>query len=133
MEDVRQADLPAYLPVHCGCHIRRVDSEVDQRLLESFVDSLFTAKAYETGFPLVQADLDGGGVLHAPEGTKLQDYLKWCRLLPEREVRRCYSNSTDVGEADEGHCILQPPSWLSLPPNSEQLLAITEGIATLAN
>lgn len=84
----------------------RVDSEVDQRTLESFVDALFTPRAYESGFMLVPA-MTGGGLgkaLLAPEGTRLQDYIEWSTKLPERE----------------------PPSWLSLPPNSEQLLAIAE-------
>ena len=84
----------------------RVDSEVDQRTLESFVDALFTPRAYESGFVLVPATTgsDEDDALLAPEGTRLQDYLDWSAKLPERE----------------------PPSWLSLPPNSEQLLATAE-------
>lgn len=80
---------------------RRVDSEVDQRTLESFIDSFFSSRAYETGFQLVSGE-EG---LSAPEGARLQDYIKWATSLPERE----------------------PPSWLALPANSEQLLAVQEG------
>ena len=85
---------------------RRVDSEVDQRTLESFVETFFTSRAYETGFQLVS----GEDHLNAPQGTKLQEYISWAAALPERE----------------------PPSWLALPANSEQLLAIQDGQALLA-
>lgn len=66
--------------------IRRIDSEVDQRLLDSFVNALFTPQAYETGFALVPPTTHEGLPLYAPEGTQIQDYLDWCHKLPEREV-----------------------------------------------
>jgi hypothetical protein len=55
-------------------------------LLETFVDSLFTSAAYETGFTLVPETAAGEKALSAPEGNRMQDYIEWCQKLPEREV-----------------------------------------------
>ena len=77
----------------------RIDSDFDQRILDSFVDSLFTPKAYNVDFDLVPS-LTGQQMLAAPEGTKMEHFLSWVQALPDRE----------------------PPAWLSLPPTAEQLL-----------
>lgn len=82
----------------------RVDSDFDQKILDSFVDSLFTPKAYNVDFDLVPS-LSGSQMLLAPEGTKLEHFLSWVRELPERE----------------------PPSWLSLPPTAERVIAVAQG------
>lgn len=82
----------------------RVDSDFDQRILDSFVDNLFTPKAYNVDFDLVPS-ASGSRMLTAPEGTKLEHFLTWVQALPERE----------------------PPSWLSLPPTAERLIAVAQG------
>lgn len=83
----------------------RVDSDFDQRILDSFVDSLFTPRAYNVDFDLVPT-LSGSRVLPAPDGTKLEHFLTWVQTLPERE----------------------PPSWLSLPPTAERVIAVAQGM-----
>lgn len=82
----------------------RVDSDFDQKVLDTFVDSLFTPSAYNLDFELVPR-VNGASVLQVPEGTKLEHFLAWVQRLPDRE----------------------PPSWLSLPPSAEQVIAISLG------
>ncbi|KAG8927614.1 Cytoplasmic dynein 1 heavy chain 1 [Tulasnella sp. 418] len=82
----------------------RIDSEFDQRVLDAFVDGLFTPRAYDIGFDLV-AKTEAGQTLAIPDGTKLEHFLSWVNNLPDRE----------------------PPSWLSLPPTAERVIAITQG------
>ncbi|KAI0063221.1 dynein heavy chain protein 1 [Artomyces pyxidatus] len=87
----------------------RVDSDFDQRILDAFVDSLFTPAAYNVDFDLVPSTT-GAHVLTAPDGTKLDNFLSWVRGLPDRE----------------------PPSWLSLPPTAERVIAVAQGNEMLA-
>ncbi|KAG7090771.1 Cytoplasmic dynein 1 heavy chain 1 [Marasmius oreades] len=82
----------------------RVDSDFDQRILDSFVDNLFTARSYNVDFHLVPS-ITGKMLLGAPDGTKLDQFLTWAQDLPDRE----------------------PPSWLSLPPTAERVIAIAQG------
>ncbi|KAF9056435.1 dynein heavy chain protein 1 [Panaeolus papilionaceus] len=82
----------------------RVDSDFDQRILDSFVDNLFTAKSYNVDFDLVPGNT-GFQTLLAPEGTKIEQFMTWVNALPERE----------------------PPAWLSLPPTAERVIAIAQG------
>jgi dynein heavy chain 1 len=82
----------------------KVDSIYDQKLLDSFVDVLFTPKSFELGFKLVDECLDGTAVT-IPEGVKLDYMLEWVNKLPEQ----------------------QPPSWLGLPNNAEKLLMMSKG------
>ncbi|RXW18442.1 hypothetical protein EST38_g7401 [Candolleomyces aberdarensis] len=82
----------------------RVDSDFDQRILDSFVDSLFTPAAYNVDFELVPS-VAGEQLLTSPDGTKLEHFLSWVQSLPDRE----------------------PPSWLSLPPTAERVIAVAQG------
>lgn len=82
----------------------RVDSDFDQRVLDSFVDALFTPQAYNVDFDLVPKS-EGAQGLVIPEGTKLEHFLTWVNGLPDKE----------------------PPSWLSLPPTAERVIAISQG------
>ncbi|KAH9922687.1 dynein heavy chain [Amylocystis lapponica] len=82
----------------------RVDSDFDQKILDAFVDGLFTPAAYNVDFDLVPS-ITSSQVLGVPEGTKLEHFLTWVQNLPERE----------------------PPSWLSLPPTAERVIAIAQG------
>jgi dynein heavy chain 1, cytosolic len=83
----------------------RVDSDFDQRILDAFVDDLFTPAAYNVDFNLVPG-ANAAQVLAAPDGTKLDQFLGWVKGLPDRE----------------------PPSWLSLPPTAERVIAIAQGL-----
>jgi dynein heavy chain 1, cytosolic len=82
----------------------RIDSDFDQRILDAFVDGLFTPAAYNVDFDLVPS-LTGTQLLSAPDGTKMEHFMSWVRGLPDRE----------------------PPSWLSLPPTAERVIAIVQG------
>ncbi|KAF8665172.1 hypothetical protein AX16_000636 [Volvariella volvacea WC 439] len=82
----------------------RVDSEFDQRVLDAFVDRLFTPAAYNIDFNLVPS-VAGGKGLEVPDGTKLEHFLSWVQKLPDRE----------------------PPAWLSLPPTAERVIAVAQG------
>lgn len=83
----------------------RVDSDFDQRILDSFVDELFSPNAYSVGFDLVPGVRGGETLVAIPEGTKMDDFMRWVSKLPDRE----------------------PPSWLSLPPSAERVIAIAQG------
>jgi dynein heavy chain 1 len=97
---------PAQIPWHAlrtlvkqAVYGGRVDSDYDQRVVDAFVDSIFTAKAYDPDFALV----DG---LVAPDGSQMSQFVQWVQTLPERE----------------------PPAWLGLPSSAESLIAIAEGM-----
>ncbi|KAJ2907740.1 dynein heavy chain, partial [Coemansia aciculifera] len=78
------------------------------RILAEFIDRLFTPDAYGADFALVE----GPRRLVAPEeGTRPEDFVEWCRGLPESE----------------------PPAWLGLPPNAETLLLVHKGEALVAD
>ncbi|KAI0271628.1 dynein heavy chain protein 1 [Gloeopeniophorella convolvens] len=87
----------------------RVDSDFDQRILDAFVDGLFNPAAYNVDFDLVPSTTDAH-LLTAPDGTKLDNFMTWVKGLPDRE----------------------PPSWLSLPPTAERVIAIAQGNELLA-
>ncbi|KAI9460162.1 dynein heavy chain protein 1 [Lactarius psammicola] len=81
----------------------RVDSDFDQRILDAFVDGLFSPAAYNVDFDLVPSTANDH-LLTAPDGTKLDNFLSWVKGLPDRE----------------------PPAWLSLPPTAERVIAIAQ-------
>ena len=82
----------------------RVDSDFDQKILDAFVDGLFTPHAYNVDFELVPS-VGGSESLSVPDGTKLEHFLSWVQGLPDRE----------------------PPQWLSLPPTAERVIAVAQG------
>lgn len=84
----------------------RVDNQFDQRLLQSFLDHLFSEQSFDSEFPLAIVQ---GKPLIAPEGTKRQDFVKWIETLPKNEN----------------------PEWLGLPQNAELLLLTNKGKQTL--
>lgn len=84
----------------------RVDSDYDQRVVDAFVDKVFSARAYDPDFVLVES-AEGNVVI--PDGTQVSQFIDWTHALPERE----------------------PPSWLSLPQTAESLVAAAEGACLL--
>ncbi|PWN87523.1 putative cytoplasmic dynein heavy chain 2 [Acaromyces ingoldii] len=85
----------------------KIDNGADQILLDSFVDGLFTPRAYEQTFALVE---DKDEPLIAPEGTKMDQFMAWVQKLPDQ----------------------QPPQWLALPPTAERVIATAQGAAVLS-
>jgi dynein heavy chain 1, cytosolic len=73
-------------------------------MLDSFVDALFTPAAYNVDFDLVPRTSEAA-ILSAPDGTKLEHFMLWAQGLPDRT----------------------PPSWLSLPPTAERVIAEAQG------
>ncbi|KAI0072370.1 dynein heavy chain [Panus rudis PR-1116 ss-1] len=86
----------------------RVDSDFDQKILDAFVDELFTPYAYNVDFNLVPS-IGGSENLSVPDGTKLEHFLTWVQNLPDQE----------------------PPAWLSLPPTAERVIAVAQGTELL--
>lgn len=84
----------------------KIDNDADQRLLNSFVDAIFTPRAYDQAFRLVD---DGANPLDAPDATRLEQFIEWATELPEQ----------------------QPPQWLALPPTAERVIATAQGVALL--
>lgn len=87
----------------------KIDSDFDQQVLDSFVNSLFTPECYESSFSLVSASGTDEKLL-IPEGTKMSHFIDWVRKLPEQ----------------------QPPHWLGLPRNAEKLLIASRGRVMLS-
>ncbi|EGG20698.1 cytoplasmic dynein heavy chain [Cavenderia fasciculata] len=73
----------------------RVDNEFDMRLLNSFLEQLFTPAAFNADFPLVQSI-----GLTVPDGTNRANFVQWIDNLPD----------------------VSTPIWLGLSDNAESLL-----------
>eukprot|EP01088_Endostelium_zonatum_P017115 TRINITY_DN4896_c0_g2_i4.p1 TRINITY_DN4896_c0_g2~~TRINITY_DN4896_c0_g2_i4.p1 ORF type:complete len:1566 (-),score=517.57 TRINITY_DN4896_c0_g2_i4:241-4938(-) len=78
----------------------KVDNPFDQRLLESFLNYLFTAKSFDFEFPLTSSG-NGSVELKVPDGKTKNDYVKWVENIPDSS---------------------ETPSWLGLADNAEVLL-----------
>ncbi|KAJ3032718.1 hypothetical protein HDV00_007194 [Rhizophlyctis rosea] len=87
----------------------KIDSEFDQKLLESFVHGLFAPETYDLNFALVEGT-EGAKGLKIPDGTKMDQFISWVQKLPEQ----------------------QPPTWLGLPNNAEKVLMTSKGLAFLS-
>ena len=85
----------------------KIDSECDQKILDSFVDKVFVEESYDEGFSLVGSS--AGEKLVIPDGTKLTQFLDWTRNLPDQ----------------------QPPHWLGLSSNAENVLVASKSIFIL--
>lgn len=59
----------------------RVDNDFDLRLLNSFLEQLFTEKSFDHDFPLVHSAAN----LCIPDGTKKDHFGKWVENLPATE------------------------------------------------
>lgn len=84
----------------------KVDNEFDQRVLNSFLEQLFTERSFDAEFPLVRSTDPGKETLVLPEGINKAHFLKWVDNLP----------------ADT-----ESPLWLGLPENAELLLLTKKG------
>ncbi|EFA77050.1 cytoplasmic dynein heavy chain [Heterostelium album PN500] len=73
----------------------RVDNEFDMRLLNSFLEQLFTPASFNPDFTLVESL-----GINVPEGTTRAHFIKWIESLPD----------------------ISTPVWLGLQDNAESLL-----------
>ncbi|XP_063804701.1 cytoplasmic dynein 1 heavy chain 1 [Pseudophryne corroboree] len=83
----------------------RIDNEFDQRLLNTFLDRLFTTSSFDGDFKLA-CKVDGHKDIQMPDGIRRDEFVQWVELLPDT----------------------QTPSWLGLPNNAECVLLTTQGI-----
>ncbi|KAI8974487.1 dynein heavy chain [Pilobolus umbonatus] len=83
----------------------RIDNEYDQRLLDSFVNTLFKPECYDIDFEVVKSCGEDEKSVVVPDGTKMEHFLEWVNKLPDRE----------------------PPTWLGLPGNAERVLLTLKG------
>ncbi|GEM09361.1 cytoplasmic dynein heavy chain 1 [Rhodotorula toruloides] len=86
----------------------KIDTEFDQSLLDSFVETLFSPRAYEVNFELVSSSENEAG-LTMPDAVHLDQFLEWASQLPEQE----------------------PPSYLALPPTAERVIAAAQASSLL--
>ncbi|XP_013402014.1 cytoplasmic dynein 1 heavy chain 1-like isoform X1 [Lingula anatina] len=82
----------------------KIDNDFDQRLLNSFLNKLFTPKSFDADFPLVTA-AEAGKAITMPDGIRREQFVQWS------------DNRTE----------LQTPSWLGLPNNAEIVLLTNQG------
>ncbi|GAA5979126.1 hypothetical protein JCM10908_002813 [Rhodotorula pacifica] len=87
----------------------KIDTVSDQLLLDSFVERLFSPKAYDVDFVLVPAEEDGTAAVLVPDEIQLDKFIAWARQLPEQE----------------------PPSYLALPVMAERVISAQQGKALL--
>uniref|UniRef100_A0A8C3AR66 Cytoplasmic dynein 1 heavy chain 1 n=1 Tax=Cyclopterus lumpus TaxID=8103 RepID=A0A8C3AR66_CYCLU len=82
----------------------RIDNEFDQRLLNSFMDRIFTKQSFDSEFKLAHK-VDGHNDIKMPDGIRREEFMHWVEMLPDT----------------------QTPSWLGLPSNAEKVLLTTQG------
>ncbi len=75
----------------------KIDSDYDQKLMNTFVAKMFNEHVFESSYHLVNnEDLQ----LKSPEGIRRDQFCTWVETLPEK----------------------QSPAWLGLPNNAETIL-----------
>uniref|UniRef100_A0AAQ4PH56 Cytoplasmic dynein 1 heavy chain 1 n=1 Tax=Gasterosteus aculeatus aculeatus TaxID=481459 RepID=A0AAQ4PH56_GASAC len=82
----------------------RIDNEFDQRLLNTFMDRIFTKRSFDSEFKLA-LKVDGHKDIKMPDGIRREEFMHWVEMLPDT----------------------QTPSWLGLPSNAEKVLLTTQG------
>uniref|UniRef100_H3C202 Dynein cytoplasmic 1 heavy chain 1 n=1 Tax=Tetraodon nigroviridis TaxID=99883 RepID=H3C202_TETNG len=82
----------------------RIDNDFDQRLLNTFLDRIFTKGSFDSEFKLA-LKVDGHKDLKMPDGIRREEFMHWVEMLPDT----------------------QTPSWLGLPSNAEKVLLTTQG------
>jgi len=87
-----------------------IDNEFDQKLLQSFIDRLFTKHSFDAEFPLV-TNVEGQKDTPIPDGVRREQFMQWVSNLPD----------------------YQSPSWLGLPNNAEKVILSNLGDSCLAN
>ncbi|MBN3298743.1 DYHC1 protein, partial [Amia calva] len=87
----------------------RIDNEFDQRLLNTFLERIFTTTSFDSDFKLA-FKVDGYKDIKMPDGIRREEFVHWVEMLPDT----------------------QTPSWLGLPSNAEKVLLTTQGIDMLS-
>ena len=90
----------------------KMDNDFDLRLLGSLVGHLFVPQSFDVKHELVPGARSNGGsdAVLVPDAVRFEDFQAWIEALPDRE----------------------PPSWLGLPDQAEDVLLMLQGNAFLA-
>jgi dynein heavy chain 1 len=89
----------------------KIDNKFDQTLLDCFLQKLFTSKAFEDDFVLIN-NVDGkSSPLCIPEAHSRDQLLQWISHIK----------------------FLQMPSWIGLPNNAEKILLTVRGQELIRN
>ncbi|XP_052769398.1 cytoplasmic dynein 1 heavy chain 1-like isoform X2 [Mya arenaria] len=83
----------------------KIDNSFDQRLLNTFIDKLFSPKSFESDFTLV-ASIDGCKKIAMPDSIRREEFVTYAEHLDAER---------------------QTPAWLGLPNNAEKVLLTTHG------
>ncbi|KAI9295785.1 dynein heavy chain [Neoconidiobolus thromboides FSU 785] len=89
----------------------KIDNEFDQKLLDSFVNTIFTKDSYNLEFELVKKYEENTTPLVIPDAIKLDQFINWCNKLPD----------------------VEPPNWLGLPSNAQKVLLTQKGNTFINN
>lgn len=79
----------------------KVDDPKDQHIIQQYVSRLIVPDAFESGFSLTT----NGESPEIVDINRYEQFIEWAEALPPN----------------------QPVSWLDLPPNSDQIVAATQG------
>uniref|UniRef100_UPI00358E5199 cytoplasmic dynein 1 heavy chain 1-like n=1 Tax=Myxine glutinosa TaxID=7769 RepID=UPI00358E5199 len=82
-----------------------IDNDFDQRLLNTFLERLFTARSFDPDFHLIMPGRDSSAAILMPEGIRREEFVQWVEQLPDSQV----------------------PAWLGLPNNAENVLLTKQG------
>jgi dynein heavy chain 1 len=117
----------------------RVDNEFDQRLLNTFLERLFTTRSFDSEFKLA-CKVDGHKDIQMPDGIRCAaDFradvvVMWeaagkaQSAIPYTWVQMCcLSRREEFVQWVELLPDTQTPSWLGLPNNAERVLLTTQG------
>jgi dynein heavy chain 1 len=83
----------------------KIDNPYDQQILDTLVDGIFNARAFESRYALVRSASSDETAVTVPEGYTFDAYLAWAHALPD----------------------LQPPSWIGLPDDIEKVIMEQKG------
>ncbi|KAG6921004.1 dynein cytoplasmic 1 heavy chain 1, partial [Chelydra serpentina] len=62
----------------------RIDNEFDQRLLNTFLERLFTTSSFDSEFKLA-CKVDGHKDIQMPDGIRREEFVQWVELLPDTQ------------------------------------------------
>lgn len=115
----------------------RVDNEFDQRLLNTFLERLFTTRSFDSEFKLA-CKVDGHKDIQMPDGIRYG--CLWGQKSGLDRGKRMFGAL--ISPPTDSKCLLrreefvqwvellpdaQTPSWLGLPNNAERVLLTTQG------
>lgn len=115
----------------------RIDNDFDQRLLNTFLDRIFTKGSFDSEFKLA-LKVDGHKDLKMPDGIRsvpsLGKHSQQSGFITDAVMAvRLFTISIRCSREEFMHWVemlpdTQTPSWLGLPSNAEKVLLTTQGM-----